>query len=123
MSDTLFDTADFKPRSDQYGRISYHDQKPLTAPYSAPGASPEAAASLGPSDLNEGQERVLEALRAMGGGTDEEVATRTGMNPSTVRPRRGELQERRLIEDSGRQRKTRSGRNATVWQITPKEGN
>lgn len=63
------------------------------------------------------QARVLELIRAAGaaGLTDDQVIALTGMNPSTERPRRIELQERGLIKDSGKTRKTRSRRNAIVW--------
>lgn len=60
---------------------------------------------------------VLDCLRGEPGGlTDEEVIDRTGLSPSTARPRRIELQRTGLVKDSGRTRKTRSGRLATVWE-------
>ena len=51
------------------------------------------------------------------GCTDEEAQIELDMNPSTQRPRRVELVRDGMVIDSGRQRKTRSGRNATVWVI------
>ena len=54
------------------------------------------------------------------GATDEEMQEGLGMNPSTQRPRRGELVELRAVEDSGRRRSTRSNRKAIVW-IVPKK--
>lgn len=42
----------------------------------------------------------------------------TALNPSTLRPRRGECVERGLVEDSGQTRATRSGRQAVVWRLT-----
>jgi len=51
------------------------------------------------------------------GCTDDEVQIELDMNPSTQRPRRVELVRDGMVIDSGRQRKTRSGRNATVWVI------
>ena len=61
--------------------------------------------------------RVLELIRASGsaGLTDDQIQSLTGMNPSTQRPRRIELQEAGLIRDSGKTRPTRSKRQATVW--------
>lgn len=64
--------------------------------------------------------RVLEAIRAAGdyGCTDEDLVDLLKMNPSTVRPRRIELVDRKLVQSSGRTRTTRSsgGRcRATVW--------
>lgn len=66
------------------------------------------------------QARVLDLIRAAGyaGLTDEQIITILNMNPSTERPRRIELQEAGKIVDSGRTRKTRSGRNAVVWVIS-----
>ena len=61
--------------------------------------------------------RVLAYLRGAGarGGTDEEIQAALDMNPSTERPRRGELVEAGFVIDSGSTRPTRSGRQATVW--------
>ena len=61
--------------------------------------------------------QVFRFLRCQGrhGATDEEMQTQLYMNPSTQRPRRVELVAMRMAEDSGRQRKTVSGRMAVVW--------
>jgi len=76
--------------------------------------SAAAADSLGPATLNAMQRRVLELLQATPDGlTDEEMARRLGMNPSTQRPRRIE----RLVVTCGT-RRTASGRNADVWKAT-----
>lgn len=48
--------------------------------------------------------------------TDEELAVRTGMEGNTLRPRRRELELMGLIRKSGEVRKTKSGRNAVVWE-------
>lgn len=60
---------------------------------------------------------VLEYMRGRGedGATDEEVQDALHMNPSTERPRRVELVMGGFVRDSGRTRKTRSNRSATVW--------
>ena len=50
------------------------------------------------------------------GHTDEELQADLAMPPSTQRPRRVELVKAGLVRDSGRVRKTRSGRNAVVWE-------
>ncbi len=52
------------------------------------------------------------------GMTDEEIATTLGLNPSTARPRRIELVQRGEVVEVG-QRKGRSGRAMTVWQVRP----
>jgi hypothetical protein len=80
--------------------------------------SAAAADSLGPATLNAMQRRVLELLQATPEGlTDEEMARRLGMNPSTQRPRRIELARRGLVVTCGT-RRTASGRNADVWRVT-----
>ncbi len=60
--------------------------------------------------------RFLEGTRA--GATDEEMQDCLDMNPSTQRPRRVELVEKGLVRDSGKTRKTKSGRSAVVWCAT-----
>jgi DNA-binding IclR family transcriptional regulator len=62
------------------------------------------------------REAVLNLLtRKMGGMTDEEIQRALKLNPSTERPRRIELVQAGKVRDSGRTRKTASGRAATVW--------
>lgn len=64
--------------------------------------------------------KVLMAIREAGadGLTDEQLQEVLDMNPSTVRPRRGELVKAGWIIDSKRTRKTRSGVLAVVWVET-----
>lgn len=65
---------------------------------------------------------VFEAIAESPDGlTDEEGIEKTGIQPSTYRPRRVELIRSGHIVDSGRQRKTASGRNAVVWSIPRSE--
>ena len=78
--------------------------------------SQDAASSILPSaDSLRGL--VLAFLRGCGelGATDEEIQLGLAMNPSTQRPRRGELLKAGLIQASDRKRETRSGRRAVVW--------
>jgi hypothetical protein len=77
------------------------------------------AAAEGISDrIGKLQAKVLKALRGHPGGlTDEQLQILLKMNPSTQRPRRIELVEKRLVRDSGVRRPTTSGRPAIVWQI------
>ena len=60
---------------------------------------------------------VLDFIRSRGdqGATDEECQDALGMAGSTQRPRRVELQNLVMVMDSGRTRKTHSGRNAVIW--------
>ena len=76
----------------------------------------EAADSLDGDALNRLQRQVLEVIAAASDGlTDEEIQLHTGMNPSTQRPRRIELQKRGFIEQAGT-RRTAPGRQAAVWR-------
>lgn len=59
---------------------------------------------------------VLAFLVAQRGATDEEGIDGTGLSPSTYRPRRVELVQAGKVRDSGRERPTRSGRKAVVWE-------
>lgn len=59
----------------------------------------------------------LDWLRAQKdqGGTDEEAQDALHLGGSTQRPRRVECVHGGLVRDSGRTRKTRSGRETVVW--------
>ena len=64
------------------------------------------------------REQVLACVKAHPGGiTDEQIATFTGLNPNTARPRRLELEKAGRIVASGTS-KTRSGRKAVTWVIS-----
>jgi hypothetical protein len=78
--------------------------------------SREAADAIKP-DASELRRRVLAYLRGRGedGATDEEIQEGLPMAQNTERPRRRELELAGLVIDSGRKRRTRSGRNAVVW--------
>lgn len=52
------------------------------------------------------------------GITDQEGQGITGIGPQTYTPRRKELSDRGLVEDSGKTRRTRSGCRAIVWVST-----
>jgi hypothetical protein len=96
---------------------------PLFAPRppSARGSVTSAAAadSLDGDLVTDLQRVVLDLLRETPGGlTDEEMANRLAMNPSTQRPRRIELVRLGLVAEAGT-RKNRSGRAATVWRVIP----
>ena len=62
--------------------------------------------------------KVLWLIKQFGPITDEEICMRSGMNPSTVRPRRGELVRQDLVRDSGQRGITNSGRKAVKWITT-----
>lgn len=79
----------------------------------------EASIAIG-AHLGPQQKRILEFLHRCGafGATDGEMQDILKMNPSTQRPRRIELCQRGLVEDSGGTRYTGARRRATVWRIT-----
>ena len=64
--------------------------------------------------------RVLRIIRERGslGATCDEVEWVSGLRHQTASARVYELRKRSRIVDSGRRRKTRSGRNAIVWVAT-----
>lgn len=51
------------------------------------------------------------------GATLEELELEMGIAGNTIRPRRQELEKRGLVENSGRERPTSSGRQAIVWVV------
>lgn len=51
------------------------------------------------------------------GATDDEIEVALGLRHQTASARRRELVLEGLVCDSGTQRKTRSGRSATVWVV------
>ena len=83
----------------------------------------KAAAEGIATELGPLQKRVLDCICRGGyhnrgihhGMTDEEMQEHLFLNPSTQRPRRIELVQAGLVKDSGRTRRTRSGRQAVVW--------
>jgi hypothetical protein len=79
-----------------------------TSDAAAEAAQPKAAAI---------REQVFEAIKASGddGLTDEQIQEQLGLDGNTQRPRRWELSSKQgRIRESGT-RKTRFGRDATVW--------
>jgi hypothetical protein len=83
-------------------------------PYVRHSVTSEAAAqAIKPTRVSL-QQQVLNCLRVHD-ATDEEIQSVLRLNPSTQRPRRIELVNQGLVVDSGRTRKTKSGRNAVVW--------
>ena len=95
------------------GQMSIFDQP---APYVAGSATSHAAAvEIEPERANY-RERVLRAIANHPGISDERIAEVTGLNPSTVRPRRVELARTGAIELAGFSR-TRAGRKCQCWRV------
>lgn len=83
-----------------------------------PRATSVAARASIRADLGPLQRTLLNFIRDQKtrGATDEEAQQSLRMNPSTQRPRRGELADKGLIRLAGTTRKTRTGRKANVWR-------
>lgn len=80
----------------------------------------EAAADSVAGETGSKRREILGLIReAPNGMTDDEAEERTGWRHQTVSARRRELVLLGLVVDSGRRRKTRSGRAATVWVPSP----
>ena len=80
--------------------------------------SMEASISILPKQ-NSLKMKVLALIREHPEGlTDELIALKLDLNPSTARPRRIELAEMGLIESHGTA-PTTSGRKAQLWRATP----
>lgn len=65
------------------------------------------------------RDRILAEIKRSGalGRTDGELQEQLNMNGSTQRPRRIELVDAGLVKDSGRTRKSASGRACVVWVV------
>jgi hypothetical protein len=99
-----------------------HEQLEARARSTDPDTSHDAARSIG--EMTEKRQAVLDIIRAIGGGTDEDIidAYRSSSAPmqsaSGIRTRRAELVRCGLVEDSGMRRNRSSGRHAIVWRVT-----
>jgi hypothetical protein len=62
--------------------------------------------------------KILDYMKLVRCATDEMQQEALHMNPSTQRPRRGELVDSGHLRDSGRKALTRSGRRAVLWEIS-----
>lgn len=87
------------------------------APYAYGSATSEAAARSIAQHMPELRLRVWCAVELAGwaGITAEELEAVCDMPGNTVRPRLVELREDGLVMDSGRTRRTESGRSATIY--------
>lgn len=94
----------------------------LGAPYrpsvSGSETSLEAAHALGKRRAENLRAAVLVSITSAP-GTDQEIAARLEQPENSIRPRRIELVQRGLVEDSGYKRKTKANRNAIVWRLAP----
>ncbi len=88
-----------------------------TTGHDHPDTSHEAARRILPKTGT--QRRKVLSVVGIAPLTDEEIGELLKMNPSSVRPRRGELVTMGWLEDSGQRRLTESGAKAIVWQVRP----
>lgn len=88
-----------------------------SAPHNGTRTSVDAAHDIKPHAMTL-RNRVLVFLAGRDGATAQEIETALGLGGSTVRPRLVELRETGCVRDSGRTRKTASGRSAVVWECT-----
>lgn len=109
--------AELRARHDARIQAGQPHGKPALAIESSD-TSRAAAASVEPR-RGRLQAVVLATLvgSAMTGLTDEQGIRITGLSPSTYRPRRIELVEAGRVVDSGKRRRTVSGRWAVVWIV------
>jgi hypothetical protein len=91
-------------------------QSDLFPPYQSHSVTSFAAAGQIKPHTPNLRERVLDCIRRSKGATDSEVCQAMGLDGSTVRPRRIELQRAGMVVDSGRKRLTNGGRLAVVWE-------
>lgn len=89
-----------------------------------PETSVEAAQSV--RDRSILQEAILKILKRYGAKTDERIAQYLfdmGMatTPSGMRTRRRELVQMGMVQDTGKRRRTKAGRNSIVWGLARKE--
>lgn len=99
-----------------------HTRLPLNPParHNAPAGTSSVAADRISDHATDLRARILIFIVEQGphGATDDEGEAVLGIKPQTYTPRRGELVALGLVVDSGRRRKTASGRPAAVW-VTP----
>jgi DNA-binding MarR family transcriptional regulator len=92
--------------------------EPAHARRSDPDTSHAAADSMDPTRLNKLQRKALVALVVcQGQGTNDEIVELSGETWQTITPRMRPLERRGLVRRSG-ERRARSGKMQTVWEIT-----
>lgn len=94
-----------------------YDGRPPAEPLDLAGTS-RAAADSALANSSAMRSKVLGAIRTAGAGmTDDEVERALGLRHQTASARRRELVLLGLVRDSGRRRRTSSGRMAAVWEV------
>lgn len=83
------------------------------------GTSEAAAVSITPH-VGRLRRVVLETVAARGPSTMLEAVAETRFERESLQPRFSELRRLGMLEPNGERRKNPSGKNALVWQLTPK---
>lgn len=101
-------------------RFSHCNEEPVGAPYAKGSDTSREAAKHAAARIAEQRTEVYRAIIRAGsnGLTWDEIVVKLSISP-TSNGRITELRDMGLICDSDRRRKTRRGRNATVWIATP----
>ena len=77
----------------------------------------EAAAARATPGAQSNRRMIFEFLQRVGGATDDEIEEMFALLHQTASARRRELVLRGMVRDSGHRRPTRSGSEATVWEV------
>jgi transcription initiation factor IIE alpha subunit len=93
-----------------------------TPPFQRHSPTSKAAAEAIKPRIGEMHEMILRFLHLWGAATDEQMQNELKMPANTQRRRRRELQNAKLIVNSGRTRATQSGRQAVVWILAEEIG-
>jgi len=108
---------------DQYRPAVVYSNTTPRARNTDPTTSHQAAASVATDTLTHTQALILEALRAHGPLTDEQLCQRIAeverkpVSVSGIRTRRSELVTAGCVVDTGERRQTATGRQAIVWSV------
>ena len=108
---------------DQYRPAVVYSNTTPRARNTDPTTSHNAAASVATDTVTRTQALILEALRAHGPLTDEQLCQRIAdverkpVSVSGIRTRRSELVTAGRVIDTGRRQPTLTGRSAIVWSL------
>lgn len=122
--DSKNDAAPAATRASVSNQKIHHQykQESLLPPahHSAPKGTSEVAAEMIKPLSRSRRELVFNVIKDAGsnGLTDEEGAAATGLSAQSYTPRRNELVKLGSVVDTGRRRRTRSGRRAAVWMLS-----
>lgn len=105
------------PDGSQYTHVD--DHSPL--PYVRDSETSREAAEQAKPRANYGEQAVLKCIRVYGPISDQDIASITGIDGNTVRPRRRSLEQQNLIYLVDTEARTAAGRRAQRWAILPPE--